>query len=168
MKTQGELNQKHQMLVKICEELVVRLDAGLGKQLVDKALVAVVGRSTGSYGDTGMARNARIAREAQADLIAALKSVVENSRPQKQIIDDEKLSKVREKCHESQGSFTYEVLVGGQHVADFKANSLKAAKAFGKSLRLGKHEVKRLTQREQRARQVVYATSPESEAYWCS
>lgn len=171
MKNQAELNAKHEVLKAQCAELVKVLEeTELGKQILDKALVALHGRTHGAYGDTSMPRNRRLAEEAQTDLIHALKDVIENSKPQKQRIDDEKLYKVRDKCRDTleRGGLMYEIIVGGDPVEYFKAKDLAAAKKFAKSLRLGKHEVKRVTKGERDSRSLAYLTSPESETYWSS
>ena len=168
MKSQAELNQKNQVLKLISAEVVLLLKGTPGEKLLDKALVAMHGKSHGSYGDTSMPRNRRIAGDALADLISALEAVVTKANPHKQVISDEKLSKIRELCREKEGSLRYEVFVGGESVVEFKANSMAEAKTFGKFLKVGKHEIKRLTKAERNARSIGFATSPESEAYWCS
>jgi len=168
MKRQSELNQKNQALKLMSAELVKLLKGEAGRKMLNKTLVAMHGRTHGSYGDTGAARDRRIAADAQSDLIAALEDVAANARPHKQKVSEEKLDKIREKCREATGAFTYEIVVGGEPVVDFKADDMNKAKAFAKSLRLGKHEVKRLTRRERQNRHLAYVTSPESETYWSS
>jgi hypothetical protein len=174
MKSQSELNQKNEALKIMSAEIVKLLKGEQGREILDVALMQMHGRVNGTYGDTGFARNVRVARDAQKDLIDALEAVVTKAKPHKQKMSDEKLSKVRQACRETEprrrgsGLFCYEVKVGGEYVAEFYAKNSAAAAKFAKTLKLGKHELKRLTRAEKMNRSVAYATSPESEAYWSS
>jgi RNase H-fold protein (predicted Holliday junction resolvase) len=113
----------------------------------------------------------RVADEAKAALIVALAKTAKNAPKAK--LTDEQLSSIRNEARELEGRLTYEVKLGDEYVTDFKANSLleakrAAAKLMKKHKAKGKHTVRRLTKAEQMSRQVAYACSPESEAYWCS
>lgn len=181
MKTKAALKAQQEYTKEFVRVLVEQLEGEVGDKIAVLVTNKLHGESSG-YGDSGWHRSKAVATDAKKQVIEGLKKT--GAKAPKAKLSDEKYEQVKEACRKTTeivgrgegrayyarkgGRFLYEILIGDERVAEFASTGLAAAKKFAKNLGIGKHEVKRLTRREQRNRAVAYATSPTSEAYWSS